>query len=143
MIKAEELRIGNLIGMYLKEDPQNLFEVLEVGQTMKCKSMLSGVDFWDIGDFEPIPLTEDWLVKFGFNKNHISYYKDLLPFPTEYKKILVDINQGIMVRAGEINKLRINDELIVLWNCDIRGKIHVHQLQNLFHSLTGKELELK
>ena len=130
MIRAEELRIGN----YLKSLDVCVVQI----------DALSIYHIWDESkEYNPIPLTEDWLVKFGFNKNHISYYKDLLPFPTEYKKILVDINQGIMVRAGEINKSRINDELIVLWNCDIRGKIHVHQLQNLFHSLTGKELELK
>jgi hypothetical protein len=75
--------------------------------------------------FEPIPITEEWLIKFGFEKNSY-WFKD-----------------DNMLRFGLIdNKLHCsigNDENGFLYN-----RInYIHQLQNLYFALTGQELEFK
>ncbi len=71
---------------------------------------------------QPIPLTEEWLVKFGFKKQKRSEW---------FSK------KGFVVRI-------FNNTLPV----KIQGKHlvtlgYVHQLQNLYYALTGKELTIK
>ena len=73
------------------------------GETWSLKQVYIG---------EPIPLTEDWLLKFGFEKSAWTYQIDILPFPKEYKKLVVDLNQGILIRIGNLKNNRVNDELI-------------------------------
>jgi hypothetical protein len=74
---------------------------------------------------EPIPLTEEWLLRFGFEKN--------------------DNNQFILME-GSVDILFNKD--LNGWTCDginfsINMTEHVHQLQNLYFALTGEELKLK
>jgi hypothetical protein len=74
---------------------------------------------------EPIPLTEEWLLRFGFEKN--------------------DNNQFILME-GSVDILFNKD--LNGWTCDginfsINMTEHVHQLQNLYFVLTGEELKLK
>ena len=53
-MKARELRIGNLV-----MDGQEIEQV-----NARMIDMLVKIE----ADFDPIPLTEEWLLKFGFNK---------------------------------------------------------------------------
>ncbi len=81
---------GNFIGMNLEEYPTNFFTSLEIGETMKVYDgliTLKGAaikrvetSFMYVDDFEPIPLTEDWLKKFGFTIDAFSSYKNLDEF---------------------------------------------------------------
>ena len=71
----------------------------------------------------PIPLTEEWLVKLGFVSN---------PYEDRYEKgdfhIHCDKTKGFLD----------------LWVTNCRLDLqHVHQLQNLYFALTGKELTIK
>jgi hypothetical protein len=102
-MKANELRIGNYI--------HHLGRVMEVKKTYYVSLIL---DFC-----EPIPLTEEWLLKFGFEKS--SYYYEI---------------KGIAISLGE-------DGRTILNGCgEVNAKhcVYVHQLQNLYFALTGKEL---
>jgi len=115
-LKASELRIGNWHlgdGNPLQIDAFDIKDLSDDPQD----------DF-----YQPIPLTEEWLLKFGFDK---------LPFDRtslEYKK---DIYRLI----GSEDK----------WFClAVMNFVHtkvrvqyVHQLQNLYFALTGEELEMK
>ena len=64
IMKAESLRIGNYIRY---RDERNTI-VYSLGLTFATIRMydeqIVGSD--DINEYEPIPLTEDWLLKFGF-----------------------------------------------------------------------------
>jgi hypothetical protein len=81
-----------------------------------------------LSDCEPIPLTEEWLKRFGFEKtiaddvnHHFDYYTD------------EKISAG---NLWEHDKGFCHDY-------DMGGEIkHVHQLQNLYHALTGEELKI-
>ena len=117
-MKASELRIGNLIS-YCNQ-PVNI-----MGLNNECVELGYFID--SIGferelpnnDIQPIPLTEEWLEKFGFKVHNEKAY--LL------QNYTVDLNGNFWI---------INHKL--------SGNIkYAHQLQNLYFSLTGKELEIK
>lgn len=80
--------------------------------------------------FEPIPLTGKWLLKFGFKKyfdnNNESYFR---------------INDDMFITADYYVYLMGDDAFECL---KLKRKIkYIHQLQNLYFSLTGKELTIK
>jgi hypothetical protein len=109
-MKATELRIGNYyIGCSRQE--------IEVVNGKTIEQFESGV----LPCMKPIPLTEEWLVKFGFKNIYgRTYY---------YKKLKFDINTLGKIRfyySGKIVYLE-----------------HVHQLQNLYFALMGEELTIK
>ena len=106
-MKASELRIGNWIN-----DGDGDFTV--------CRKTLAHVEKFP-NKFKPIPLTEEWLVKFGFEKiKENTYSAPVVSFLiyTNQKKYAVSFWQG--------NELE-----------------HVHQLQNLYFALVGEELTIK
>jgi hypothetical protein len=80
---------------------------------------------------EPIPLTEEWLLKFGFEKKYDTF---------EFNGLNVD---GCVVHFS-FDKWASEYEIE---NCDyteVPSDIqHVHQLQNLYFALTGEELTIK
>ena len=68
---------------------------------------------------EPIPITEDWMLKFGFEKTAIDEYK--------FMGIYFNSTSGFIEGTFEI------------FNLSNPVKF-VHHLQNLMHALTGKQL---
>lgn len=135
MIKAQELRIGNLvetdaIGIarvtgYSKDliDPT---EVIEIGYSYRNKEEFLGYkakSYFNVGHVNPIPITEEWLLKFGFEKienlDCLEFYKDDVSF-------FINLN-GIYLKY-------------VTARIHIK---HIHQLQNLYFDLTGEELTIK
>tara|TARA_R110002111_G_scaffold117530_1_gene179658 strand:- start:1308 stop:1625 length:318 start_codon:yes stop_codon:yes gene_type:complete len=103
---ANELRIGN----YLEDDIGNLIKI-------DRDSLPFIVTKW-IKCHHPIPLTEEWLVKFGFSLQSKEMY----------------FNYGMSI-------WKCNEMFI----CNKNGMIikHVHQLQNLYFALTNEELTIK
>ena len=109
-MKANELRINNLVYF---EDEILKFE-FESG--------------WNFDFIKPIPLTQEWLLKFGFIKR---------PFQGKDFFVIDNIELYFTERKefkGWIFNLNEND---------LRGIHFVHQLQNLYFALTGEELTLK
>ncbi len=111
---SKELRIGNLI-LFRKET------IIVNWQELKWIQ-----DGLTLG-YEYIPLTEDWLLKFGFKLYPSgSYCVDL--FGTDnYLAVDVKYNKGFVYINIDDTSLKIELE-------------YVHQLQNLFFSLTNTEL---
>jgi len=105
----KELRIGNLV--YVKEDGNIPFEIEDLYK-------------YDGDDYEPIELTTDWLVGFGFRKSsNFVYYFDSFSW---------DSSDSIFTVYSD-------------WNGEYAYYVKVewvHQLQNLYFALTGKELVL-
>jgi len=77
---------------------------------------------------QPIPLTEEWLVKFGYNKR--STYKKRINDKLYYTDKKTGIN---IIYIGRGYKFTSGRGLIK----------YVHQLQNLYFALTGEELTIK
>lgn len=142
-MKASELRIGNLIiGNYYdynidddhRED-KTICKVVTLDSVGSCEYPIwveSDLNIETFSDFEPIPLTEEWLVNFGFSREvkvgsemgtdgvvFRVYHFDVLTFNT---------NHGWWYKVQRMNDTPLE---------------YVHQLQNFYFALTGKELTLK
>ncbi len=128
-MKASELRIGNLLRDKVSKTELEVVELTENNITTKVinRSKFPLKDEWRL---EYIPLTEEWLIKFGFKK------RDMLSsvlFDMKNPRFSIYLNPPI----DKSNKWNI---LGIEKNVNIQ---YVHQLQNLFFCLCGKELTLK
>ena len=107
-MKVEELRIGNL---------------LNIGEEI---NKLELVDFLDIYEhntlfhYQPIPLTDEWLIKFGFESDDIEWWDGII--------CLGIFKDGIYYLPTENINDRVGQEIK-----------YVHQLQNLYFALTGSD----
>ena len=113
-MKANELRIGNYI----------LFDndVYDVRGFVNERVKIHKREVYIGQLFKPIPLTEEWLLKFGFSKwkNKNNFSKGSFIVYTLSKK------------GFHFGKKSLRVELK-----------YVHQLQNLYFALTGEELKIK
>ena len=122
-MKAQELRIGNLV--YVNGKPAEVTGINKEGVTT---NYLTDFPVLQLTGLEPIPLTEEWLVKFGLK--------------------LHDLNKCHWIE-NEVGKDEGGFQFVLGTHEDDHGhwcyktkKIeYVHQLQNIFYALKGKELE--
>jgi hypothetical protein len=125
-MKASELRIGNYVKFDNHED-----EYYKV----------SGCDISELSDelidlnASPIPLTEEWLLKFGFIRHHYDYANDVI-----YIKNIADneIDNAEFEWGVYPNELGSGIQIK-----NRKSLKYVHQLQNLYFALTGEELVVK
>jgi hypothetical protein len=97
--------------------------------------------FNEIDAFSPIPLTEEWLLKFGFTKGPESFFishNDL----TYHLESRADVG---FKDGGYFMGIRYDDweqdpVTIQKFTYDVK---YVHQLQNLYFALTSQELTIK
>lgn len=115
-MKSNELRIGNYV--YLKSKSKE-YEILS-GQEIDTGT--------DSEDFEPISLTEEWLLKFGFEKN--------AGYGT-YDKNKISLYFGEIMLSDKKGRTYFNS-----WAILEHSPKYVHELQNLYFALTGEELEV-
>lgn len=138
-MKPTELRIGNLVN-HTSYDSSITIHTIS-GYDLWHSEMLNDVNHlveWN--SLTPIPLTEEWLIKFGFKKNFIKgisvFEFKLLEFSiTTCEKIMVDGqnaegNLCLMLFYGNPASGYERSKTIYF----------IHQLQNLYFALTGKEL---
>jgi len=138
-MKATELRIGNLIQLNKKWFEKNP----GLSKTEKIISIDSiGFDYllpenykingYNIGNLEPIPLTEEWLLKFGWLWNEETKSYEKYPNGDARMHLAKRPVNGSYTMFNYVLKAQIAERI---W--------YVHQLQNLFFALTGEELEIK
>ncbi len=128
MMEARELRIGNYV--LVKERDDFSFQVNEDSISNFAKGTL---------EIRAIPLTEEWLVRFGFEKSDINIDED----QEESCFYTKEFNQHGMKREFIVNDI-YNSAHFTLADIDLTVEIeYIHQLQNLYFALTGQELILK
>lgn len=141
---ANELRIGNLVDL-----GNRIAKVIEIGH-LACVVVDLEETQDTLEDYErtkPLPLTEEWLLKFGFVEKNIgnklpeSWYElkylsnEHEPMITSWVSILINIETWSCVICDEYP-----DEI----GANTKTKIeYVHHLQNLYFALTGEELTFK
>ena len=119
-MKAEELRIGN----WVFDQDGDETQIEELSPVLK-----HGEYRWQwLNNLNPIPITEEWLVKFGFE------------FDIFYQKHT----------NGTLCVYWVDKICLVSWCKAHREDIlryeypkYVHELQNLVFALTGNELTIK
>ena len=128
-MEASELRIGNLLNFddlngYISIE--KIISICKEYEVYWCET--ENFEGELLSAFQPIPLTEEWLIKFGGQK---------------------DRNKDIYISVNKDNDLRIYLSKVGIlickdYFCPLFGYphiIHVHQLQNLFYAITGEELK--
>ena len=130
-MKANELRIGNLVKY--AEIVMRVTSISAQIVTLKRRSITVTAH---IDKIEPIALTEEWLLKFGFKQ---SEYEEQC-----YCLSGLDLKWGYRYLENEPNWHYGHDYehgggMSCLWQ-PIK---FVHQLQNLYFALNGEELEIR
>lgn len=138
-MEARELRIGNIVYhspfSHIKE-AVTIKEILQ--ESLSHGKGIEGYIYNDIEEYVPIPLTEEWLLKFGFEKRRCVPVDGREPF--EYIG-------GFYVESDYDARFDWEDNKLFLRDCDdgaVGKQIkYVHQFQNLYFALTGEELTIK
>ncbi len=117
-MKPSELRIGNIVGIKSTavhaKGCNHLEEVFEIEEIRQESVHFVGFAFAEFyKDLNPIPLTEEWVVRFGFEK--------------------------YTWMNGYFKKTKFGHLMIQFYKEEIH--LYVHQLQNLYFALTGQELQ--
>jgi hypothetical protein len=135
-MKTSELRIGNFVN-YIEDNIR--FSVTGIKQQMISAGNRNENCTLDIEAFEPIPLTEEWLIKLGFSKQ-----TDTSPYNYRIhkSKMFFYIRYGSFTTDGGKTDLNGFNGLFIA-NKFVRVIKYVHELQNLYFVLTGEELKLK
>jgi len=127
-MKANELRIGNkinyegfvatVIGLTTDDSVRVRYNKSEL-QIIECTAIFG----WERNVVGGIPLTEEWLLKFGFTYRHGGYLHN---HKTNYFTLTGDLPDDLDYYGG---------------SGGIGANIkYVHQLQNLYFCITGEEL---
>lgn len=144
MIKANELRIGNLVYWQTFDVLPVNFINKEIVNIQEIKPEYFPSEDWK-NRFSPIPLTEEWLLGFGFYKSPSSNDVFLLIGKSMTFNVFIDsdCDEKIPNTIGYIVTAHINN----MPHCGFAfyresnvSHYHVHTLQNLYFALTGEEL---
>lgn len=123
-VTRNELRLGNLLDF-----EGETCIVREIDSSGAVVLFNNNEEYWiDLFQFNGIPLTEEWFLKFGFENN----------------------NGFWSLKNIDILDFKLNKDYIIIFNenpanSGISGRKlikYVHQLQNLYFALTGEELTL-
>ena len=127
-MKATELRIGNYIERHNK-----VIGVKDVIQVDGGTPLLAFEGMTTL-KFNPIPLTEEWLLKFGFIKN--DWYNGKHFVLNKYCSIIIEksgCDKGVWYLGDKSDAY-----------CHRLKKIQfIHELQNLYFALESEELTIK
>lgn len=133
MMKAPELRIGNLIEAISPSSWLYHAGQIQVEEITQFGVNLSSGDHtvyeWD--NIRPIPLTEEWLTQFAFEKDEDGFF------------ILEIGRKSFSISPNEDNHVVYRHDIGLSYTSIHNGLEYVHQLQNLYYALTGEELQLK
>jgi hypothetical protein len=127
-LNSKDLRIGNLIKW---KSTGEIEYVININSSSKYQT----INNIQITDAEPIPISEDWLIKAGFVENKYEYSipisecglvtLTLIPHDEQHSKFSVCVSQS---DEHDVENVFLNE--ISFW----------HELQNLYKSISGKEL---
>lgn len=132
-MKASELRIGVYV-MLIKSGLYGM--ITGILKSSMHKSYTIETDCFGLNSldsFEGIPLTEEWLLKFGFEDTS---YADFIKKFNDHEYIRVSFKDYAHTTLA-CKPIEVSD-----FDLKLECK-YVHQLQNLYFALTGEELTIK
>lgn len=145
MIK--ELKIGNyiryngcIVSVYAISNPTpNKDKHFDNKATVMlwCNGLIDAI----IDEIEPIPITEELLLKIGFKKDRNGYfsygeYNDELSIRFSSNYTFIEY-ANLCFNPEDVTETNYSSSL------EFPNTLHLHTLQNIWHLLTGKELEIK
>lgn len=134
-MKAQSLRIGNTISVGGKATTiENIHT--KYGVNLEVTELWDSVDFKKI---EPVPITDEWLKKF---KLHVDNEFVAWGKRENIKHIFIMPGLYLIYKEGWRLGICGEDQAYIEAREDSPEIKYVHELQNLYYALTGKELEL-
>ena len=125
-MRAEQLRKGNFVNTFLNTTEGKLYK----RGVIQCLHMntieVEKNETMQYNMVEPIELNNEWLVKFGFEKYNECFYK--IELKRGYSDGWYLSNENELTKSMSEFMVRIK---------------YVHELQNFWFSLCGRELILK
>jgi hypothetical protein len=119
-MEAKELRIGNYLALPTCNALLCVVEEILKNNFIVCNLTTNE---WPISDYKPIPITEGWLQRLGFTNKVNNKILE-----SEYYGVKINIiHNRFLVEYGNGGQIYLK---------------YVHQLQNLYFTLTGEELKL-
>lgn len=118
-MEAKELRIGNLV--FSTED-NKIGEVFQIDSSGIVFVNKSGNRWQGLKSIQYIQLTEEILLKCSFKKLNMLFINDIIPFVKIVKCV-----DCFDVLIGNVSYIKLYS---------------LHQLQNLYFALTGKEIKI-
>ena len=136
-MQANELRLGNLIYSPIEKEIVKLVAI-EQGNRPITLGKMGTSSFSGFDCLEPIPITEEWLLKLGFQIRDKKYSLNYGGESMRFAILENDIRNPFILyfhgRFGfNLNEGRKNGDYCIEY---------VHELQNLYFALTKKELEI-
>lgn len=134
MIDAKELRIGNTVNYRL---PYGEMIPVTIGGIQPFSLIqYVGIESYyrDINDYFPIELSDEWLIKFGFEQTN-DVNKSLSKEASNHVMLLSSIGKKYVV---ELRNVMMSGSIMLQFTVTC-----VHQLQNLHFALSGKELTIQ
>ena len=129
-MKVNELRIGNWVNILGTECRIiEIDSIIESDQSVMVDRLIDGLNCSsDISNVKGIPLTEEWLVRFGFEKEYFGGDIKLPWYSIKSIDYTFNLDYEFCYSREDGGWIRLK---------------HVHQLQNLYFALTGEELTIK
>lgn len=121
MIAPQELKQNNLIRDI---ESGRIGSVLTIGENKCTIKMPYSKLSQSYEEFEPIEITEDWLLRLGYECNKNEYFISGFDRFNVFQSV-----KGSYIFCDDKNAVRYVK--------------HVHELQNLFYSIHGVELKIK
>ena len=130
-IQANEFRVGNLVLVGFKS-----------GSGRKLESRIGVYDLERIIErpesstftYEPIPINEEWLLKFAFKK--------LNPDIEQYTNDFFVIDEAVFPSSKGEKRYDFRKKINEKESVSLRYITYIHQLQNIIYSLKSEELEV-
>jgi hypothetical protein len=144
----QELRIGNYV--YWNGEPEKITSLSSMEPFVTNSNFDKCIE-WD--ELEPIELTEEWLVKLGFEL--VETKKDTYTVSKFYKIQGEWVNKDVWyevcshsdcynIASPWVFYKVYNGERICIFSASpFKDDYTVHELQNLYFALTGEELTIK
>lgn len=125
-MKANEFRITNKVLWNNEIVPVD--EISSTGIFILPENSCDGWHAVEYSDIQPIPLTEEWLIKFGFIKKEPATKETDIIISYSKNDIRIDI---------------IAEKSFIFFHYPRTIQLNsVHQLQNLWMAICGEELEI-
>ena len=137
-MKANELRIGSIVKSLVNDEDFSIVEEIghraSLGYYVSLNNQHSGVwlEHKERDLILGIPLTEEWLIKFGFIKE-----EKFVIDKDKYNTISIVNTNNFWMPFIKSNHHEAGESF------SFYGIKHVHTLQNLYFALTNEELTMK
>lgn len=133
MIQPHELRIGN----YVTQKTLGIIKITGIDEDYIYTTYDNSDYYFKSSKINPIPITEDELIKLGFEKRESLSYNDW------YIGINPITRDWLFYITWLKNPESINAPNVPFYKNGFHKLTYIHELQNLYFALTNQELTYK